>query len=53
MQLTTCLATKSLVRACAAYGIAAYDKTDPNKVVKREWSRDTTAEWLSGANRDS
>jgi len=38
--------TKSLVRACAAYGIAAFDKTPPAKVIDREWSHDGTAEWL-------
>jgi hypothetical protein len=38
--------TKSLVRACAAYGIAAFDRTPPAKIVNREWSHDGTAEWL-------
>jgi hypothetical protein len=40
-------ATRSLVRACAAYGIAAVDRTPPAKVVAREWSGDRAAEWLT------
>ena len=34
------------MRACAAHGIAALDKTSPAKVVGREWSRDEAADWL-------
>lgn len=36
----------SLVRACAASGIAAFERVPASKVVTREWSRDSGAEWL-------
>src|SRR5262245_15684213 len=37
---------KSLVRACIAAGIGAYDKLAPAKVAAREWSRDNSIEYF-------
>jgi hypothetical protein len=38
---------QSLVRACAASGLAAMERTPVARVVTREWSRDSDAQWLT------
>src|SRR5262252_1323883 len=36
----------SLVRACCAAAISAYDRTRPEDVARREWSADSIVPWL-------
>src|SRR5262245_60649880 len=48
--LETRSSVRSLIRACAASSIAAFDRSDPNRVVAREFSRDADAHWLVRAS---
>ena len=43
------VAVRSLVRACCAAAIGAFDRTPAGQVVRREWSDDRGAEWLTRA----